>query len=160
MLGKKARKALEMCARKSGVELGILEKDDNGAPVPFDGHFWSLTHKPAYVGAVIGPEAMGIDIEAIRDVSDGLIRKTAREEEWRLAASDPASVFFRYWTAKEAVLKRVPVFPGCPDAGSSRFAVTIIYALDTKAPPIWWNIFSLTGMWHPWLKTDSGLIGR
>jgi len=109
MLSKQARKALKICARRSGVELGMLEKDDNGAPVPFNGNFWSLTHKPAYVGAVIGPETVGIDIEGIRDVSDGLIRKVGREEEWCLAASDPASVFFRYWTAKEAVLKAAGV---------------------------------------------------
>ncbi|MCG6909565.1 MAG: 4'-phosphopantetheinyl transferase superfamily protein [Deltaproteobacteria bacterium] len=104
-LSAQAREALRICAVESGVELGPLEKKPNGAPVPFDGHHWSLTHKPAYVGAVISRQAAGIDIEAVKEVSDGLIRKTAGEREWRLAAVDPAEVFFRYWTAKEAVLK-------------------------------------------------------
>jgi len=108
-LSRHARRALHICAQKSGVAPGELRKDDNGAPLPFDGNFWSLTHKPAYVGAVISPEATGIDIEVIRDVSDGLIRKTAQEREWCLAESDPSSLFFRYWTAKEAVLKAAGV---------------------------------------------------
>ena len=110
VLSRKARKALHMCARKTGIAVGELSKDANGAPLPFEGNFWSLTHPTAYVGAVICRQATGIDIEAVRDVlSAGLIRKTAREEEWRLADEDPETLFFRYWTAKEAVLKAAGV---------------------------------------------------
>jgi 4'-phosphopantetheinyl transferase len=92
-----------------GIAVGELQKDANGAPLPFEGFFWSLTHKPAYVGAVICPQATGIDIEAVRDVSSGLIRKVAQDEEWRLTDEDPTTLFFRYWTAKEAVLKAAGV---------------------------------------------------
>ena len=89
--------------------MGALEKDANGAPLPFDGLYWSLTHKPAYVGAVICSQATGIDVETVREVSDGLLRKVAQDSEWRLSDEDPATLFFRYWTAKEAVLKAVGV---------------------------------------------------
>jgi 4'-phosphopantetheinyl transferase len=121
-LSRKAREALLTCSRKSGVRLGALAKNENGAPLPFDGNYWSLTHKSAYVGAVIGPEPMGIDIERIRDISDGLIRKTASKAEWHLAGGEPDSVFFRYWTAKEAVLKAT----GVGIAGLSRCRVAEI----------------------------------
>ncbi len=108
-LSLQARKALHLCALKTGVVMGELLKDDNGAPLPFEGNFWSLTHKPAYVGAVICAQATGIDIEAIKDVSNGVMRKTASEAEWRLTDKEPAAMFFRYWTAKEAVLKAIGI---------------------------------------------------
>ena len=108
-LSRQAREALHICSRKIGITMGVLEKDANGAPLPFDGLYWSLTHKPAYVGAVICPQATGIDIEAVKEVSEGVMRKTAGEEEWRLSDEDPATLFFRYWTAKEAVLKAAGV---------------------------------------------------
>ena len=108
-LSRQAREALHVCARKIGVTMGALEKDANGAPLPFDGLYWSLTHKPAYVGAVICSQATGIDVETVREVSDGLLRKVAQDSEWRLSDEDPATLFFRYWTAKEAVLKAVGV---------------------------------------------------
>lgn len=104
-----AREALRICAQKSGVVPGPLEKAANGAPIPFEGHHWSLTHKQAYVGAVISREPAGIDIEALKDVSDGVRRKTAAEQEWRLAHGERLETFFRYWTAKEAVLKAAGV---------------------------------------------------
>ena len=108
-LSRQAREALHVCARKIGVTMGALEKDANGAPLPFDGLYWSLTHKPAYVGAVICSQATGIDVETVREVSDGLLRKVAQDSEWRLSDEDPATLFFRYWTAKETVLKAVGV---------------------------------------------------
>jgi 4'-phosphopantetheinyl transferase len=109
VLSRQARDALGVCAQKAGIVLGALEKDDHGAPLPFEGHYWSLTHKPTYVGAVLCPQATGIDIETVREVSAGLIRIVAQEKEWRLSDEDPTRLFFRYWTAKEAVLKAAGV---------------------------------------------------
>jgi 4'-phosphopantetheinyl transferase len=121
-LSLQARKALHLCARKTGIVLGELLKDDKGAPLPFEGNYWSLTHKPAFVGAVICSQATGIDVEAVKDVSEGVMRKTAAEAEWRLTDEDPAAMFFRYWTAKEAVLKAAGI--GIP--GLSQCRVTAI----------------------------------
>jgi len=100
-----ARRALEISAQKSCIELGDLTKNENGAPLPFDGNYWSLTHKPIYVGGVIAPTQIGIDIEKIRPCSKALFRKTANESEWGLSDADSFKLFFRYWTSKESVLK-------------------------------------------------------
>jgi 4'-phosphopantetheinyl transferase len=106
-LSRHARKALQISAEKSGVHLDKLVKDENGVPQPFDGTFWSVTHKTRYVAGVAAPTRTGIDVERIRNFSDGLFKKTASESEWALAdmAKDPVTAFFRFWTAKEAVLK-------------------------------------------------------
>jgi 4'-phosphopantetheinyl transferase len=101
-----ARQALTLSAERLGVRLGPLEKDDRGAPIPCDGNFWSLSHKPDYVGGVVAPAAIGLDIERLRPCSAGLRRKTADAAEWALMGhGDVQTTFFRYWTAKEAVLK-------------------------------------------------------
>jgi len=105
-LSRHAREALRMSAERMHVELGRLEKDPRGAPLPFNGHFWSVTHKPDYAAGVVAPAVVGIDLEKIRPCSAALFRKTASEEEWALAAGgDRPQMFSRYWTAKEAVLK-------------------------------------------------------
>lgn len=104
-LSNHARRALEISAQKSCIELGDLTKNENGAPLPFGGNYWSLTHKPIYVGGVIAPTQIGIDIEKIRPCSKALFRKTANESEWGLSDADSFKFFFRYWTSKESVLK-------------------------------------------------------
>ncbi len=101
-----ARRALARSGERLGVPLGPLCKDERGAPMPLSGHFWSLSHKPLFAGAVLAPAPIGLDIEAIRPASPGLRRRTATEREWALLTDgDPEVTFFRYWTAKEAVLK-------------------------------------------------------
>jgi 4'-phosphopantetheinyl transferase len=106
-LSRHARRALTKSAAKSGIRTGELLKDENGMPLPFDGTFWSLTHKTQYVAGVVAPTPIGIDIERIRDISRGLFRKTAADSEWALAGTAEKSLltFFRFWTSKEAVLK-------------------------------------------------------
>ena len=110
-LSRHARRALAKSAAKSGVPMGELLKDENGMPLPFDGTYWSLTHKSLYVAGVVAPATIGIDIERIRDVSEGLFRKTAVDQEWALAGTAEKSllIFFRFWTSKEAVLKATGV---------------------------------------------------
>jgi len=105
-LSRHAREALRRSAEHLHIELGPLEKDPRGAPRPFQGYFWSVAHKPDYVGGVLAPSTVGLDLEKIRPCSEALFRKPASEEEWALAGrSDRDRLFFRYWTAKEAVLK-------------------------------------------------------
>ncbi len=100
-----ARFALEISSRKSGVTLGCLTKNEDGAPVPFDGNFWSVSHKTEYVGGVIAQTETGIDIEKIKPCSNALCNKIAGPREWALSDSDREILFFRFWTSKEAVLK-------------------------------------------------------
>ena len=104
-LSKHARKALEISAKKSRIQLTCLKKDEKGVPLPFNGHYWSLTHKSKYVAAVIAPAPIGIDVEKIRSCSKALFRKTARDSEWELSDTDPFVLFYRFWTSKESVLK-------------------------------------------------------
>jgi len=104
-LSKHARKALEISAKKSHIKLSDLKKDEKGVPLPFNGHYWSLTHKLKYVAGVIAPTPIGIDIEKIRPCSKALFKKTARDKEWELSDTDPFILFYRYWTSKESVLK-------------------------------------------------------
>ncbi len=102
-----ARKAISLCAQKCGITLGELQKDDDGAPQPMDGIYWSVTHKNEYVGGVLSSQPVGIDIEKIEPCSRGLFKKTATDAEWALAdqSTDEFTLFYRYWTAKEAVVK-------------------------------------------------------
>ena len=106
-LSRHARRALAISADRSAIRPGELLKNENGMPLPFDGTFWSITHKTHYVGGVVSPTSIGIDIERIRDFSRGLFRKTAADQEWALANTEEKSLltFFRFWTSKEAVLK-------------------------------------------------------
>jgi 4'-phosphopantetheinyl transferase len=104
-LSRLSREALRLSAEKSGVTLGELRKDQNDVPCPFDGNYWSLTHKPKYVAAVISKERVGIDIEEIKPRQESLFRLVASDREWDLGKGEPWYTFFRYWTAKEATLK-------------------------------------------------------
>ncbi len=106
-LRQRAREALAYSARCSGVSLGPLEKDDRGAPLPVNGVHWSLTHKERYVAAVTAPHPIGIDIEMMRPFNAALHQRLAGDGEWALAPKITPALFFRYWTAKEAVLKAV-----------------------------------------------------
>jgi 4'-phosphopantetheinyl transferase len=106
-LSRHARLALKLSAQKSKIRLGELKQAENGAPLPLNDIYWSITHKTHYVGGVVAPTPIGIDIERIRDCSRGLFAKTAGDREWNLAAAEKGSLrtFFRYWTSKEALVK-------------------------------------------------------
>jgi len=106
-LRRNAREALALSAGYSELPLGPLEKDENGAPLPSNGIYWSLTHKSEFVAAVCSPHPVGIDIERLRPVSRGLEERIATPDEWGMAPAVDQLLFFRFWTAKEAVLKAV-----------------------------------------------------
>ena len=103
-LSRHARRALEMSAEKSGIRIDALAQDERNAPLPTNGTYWSITHKNEYVAGVVSPSPTGIDIEKICTRTESLFRKAADEAEWALA-DKTFTTFFRYWTAKEAVLK-------------------------------------------------------
>jgi 4'-phosphopantetheinyl transferase len=104
-LRRHARTALQQSCRISGKVLGSLEKTAAGAPLPSNGLYWSVTHKQANVAAVVAPHPVGIDIEALRPCNPSLHRRIADDREWALAPEVSDRLFFRFWTAKEAVLK-------------------------------------------------------
>ncbi len=106
-LSRLARLALRRSCEASGLHLSAFPKNDLGVPLPVDGVHWSVSHKSGVVGGVAAPLPVGIDLETIRPVSDGLLAKVADEDEWGRAHGDRQHNFFRFWTAKEAVLKAV-----------------------------------------------------
>lgn len=121
-LSRLARLALAKSSERSGLHLETLPKDEKGVPLPINGVHWSLTHKSDVVGGVAAPFPVGIDLETVRPVTDSLLAKVADAHEWQLAGGDLQRHFFRFWTAKEAVLKAV----GKGMVGLSRCRVTRI----------------------------------
>ncbi len=108
-LSRHGRRAVSESAARAGFGLKSFPKDENGAPLPVNGVHWSLTHKPAFVAGVAAPGPIGIDIEEIRPRSERLKNRIAGPEEWELIDAEQPVSFFRYWTAKEAVLKAAGV---------------------------------------------------
>jgi 4'-phosphopantetheinyl transferase len=108
-LSRIAREALRLSAEKSGVVFGELLKDEDDVPCLFDGNYWSISHKPRYVAAVVSQKKIGIDIEEIKPRSESIFSLVAGDKEWELSPDRSWDTFFRYWTAKEAVLKAVGV---------------------------------------------------
>jgi 4'-phosphopantetheinyl transferase len=106
-LSRYARRALAASAGLRGVTLApdFLKKDSSGRPLPLRGGYWSISHKPRYVAGIFSPEPVGIDIERIRPYNVRLRAKVADMNEWRLVDPAVTESFFRFWTAKEAVLK-------------------------------------------------------
>ncbi len=108
-LSRISREALKLSAEKSGVLLGELMKNEDDVPCPSNGNYWSLSHKPKYVTAVVSKELIGIDIEEVRPRSESIFSLVASDEEWELSRDRAWHTFFRYWTAKEAALKAVGI---------------------------------------------------
>lgn len=107
-LSRIAREALKLSAEKSGVTLGKLLKDERGAPYPVNGNYWAISHKPEYVVAVVSRDKVGIDIEEIKPRPESLFARVASDEEWEIKEKS-RDIFFRYWTAKEAILKVIGI---------------------------------------------------
>jgi len=103
-----AREALKVSAEKSRVRLGELLKDEKGVPCPVAGIYWSLSHKPKYVAAVVSKDKVGIDIEEMKPRPESLFARVASDEEWELQEKS-WDTLFRYWTAKEAILKVIGI---------------------------------------------------
>ncbi len=107
-LSELARQALRMSAERSGVNLGELLKDDEGRPCPDSGNYWSLSHKPRCVAAVVSRDRVGIDVEEMKPRTEPLFSYVAGDGEWGLVDKS-WDTFFRYWTAKEATLKVIGI---------------------------------------------------
>jgi len=88
-----------------GVPIPSFDTAPSGAPLPVHGVYWSLSHKPDYVAGIAAKHPTGIDVEKIRPVEKRLFERVINESERTLLDADPAFVFFRFWTAKEVVLK-------------------------------------------------------
>ncbi|WP_419661265.1 4'-phosphopantetheinyl transferase [Desulfosarcina variabilis str. Montpellier] len=105
-LSQLARLALQRSCRISGLRLDSLPKNEDGVPLPVDGVYWSISHKSEVVGGVAAPMPVGFDLEILRPINPALMDRVADIDEWGLVGSEQTqTTFFRFWTAKEAVLK-------------------------------------------------------
>ena len=69
-------------------------------------HF-NLSHCKKALAVVVSDAPVGIDVECIGRYSDSLARHVLSDEEFALvqSSSDPKTLFTRFWTQKEAVVK-------------------------------------------------------
>ena len=91
------------------TERPVFDYGEHGKPTIVghpDIHF-NLSHCREAAICVVGPQPVGVDVESIRPYKESLARYTMNDEELAaIAASDnPARMFIRFWTMKEAVLK-------------------------------------------------------
>ena len=101
-----ARHALLHAAELCGAPTDGWEQDANRVPLPNDGWYWSISHKPLMACAVIADGPVGIDIEHIKPRGrEDLWDRLADAGEWQVAGERSWEMFFRLWTAKEATLK-------------------------------------------------------
>lgn len=106
-LSRFARVAAEKSAMKSSLTVKKFIKDDDGVPQPVNGIYWMVSHKPDIVAAIVSKERMGIDIEKIKVIEEKLFdRILSSREQYLLRNQSKELVFFRAFTAKEAVLKK------------------------------------------------------
>ena len=139
-LSQLARSALRRSCRISGLRLDCLPKDEDGVPLPVAGVYWSLSHKSEVVGGVAAPAPVGFDLETLRPINAGLMDRVADANEWRLVDGERSEKnFFRFWTAKEAVLKAEGKgFAGLPRCRIVRVvdAVRMVLAFDARRWPV------------------------
>ncbi len=72
-----------------------------------DGLFYNLSHSGSLAVIAVSDGEVGVDVERIRTVDDLLIRRVCTDAEYRYlsSAADMPEAFFRFWTAKESVMK-------------------------------------------------------
>lgn len=100
-----AARALDESARLSQLPRQGWLRDAAGVPVFEHGVCWSLSHKPPAAAGAVSRNAVGLDIEVMQPRREGLWDYVASPDERQRADAQDWPMFFRFWTAKEAVLK-------------------------------------------------------
>lgn len=98
----------------------IFSRDGNGKPVLLNAplHF-NLSHSGDFVACAVYEHPVGIDIEALRDVSPTLLKRICTAQERAYICADnsfDSARLLQVWTAKEAYLK----YLGCGLHGDMR----------------------------------------
>ncbi|KPA15954.1 4'-phosphopantetheinyl transferase [Candidatus Magnetomorum sp. HK-1] len=105
-ISKLSRETVFVSAHLSNLKIQTLQQASTGMPLPDNGVFWSVSHKPKYVCGVVSTAKIGIDIEEIRPQQQSMYPYVASDQEWEIIEGMRSKrAFFRCWTAKEAVLK-------------------------------------------------------
>jgi len=88
--------------------LKVIQKENAKPCFETENIFFNISHSENTVICAISDSCeMGIDIENIRDITISDFKSQMTENEWKriLDADNMNSLFFDYWTQKEAVLK-------------------------------------------------------
>ena len=101
----------ELLHREFGLEEFRMETGVHGKPYiagHSDVHF-SISHCQKAVAVAVGDQPVGIDVEAFRHFSAGLLDKSmnAFEKADIISSAVPEQTFASYWTRKEAVFKLI-----------------------------------------------------
>ena len=100
--------AAEALLRRLLGQLGIdatIDRLPSGQPVLADSSvFISIAHCEDFVACAVSEKPVGIDIEKIKPVKQGMAEKVCTPEEQQFVQGDDAR-FFEVWTAKEAYFK-------------------------------------------------------
>ena len=82
----------------------FVDEDANGKPCVSGGPFHvSISHSGGYAAAAVADRPVGIDLQELRRISDGVLRRcySPAERSW-IDAGDPTERAIRLWTMKEA----------------------------------------------------------
>ena len=81
--------------------------NEHGAPYLAVGPYFSISHCKQGIAVAVSETPIGIDIETIRPLNEGLVRKTMNDVERThiFSSSHPETEFIRLWTQKEAYVK-------------------------------------------------------
>ena len=81
--------------------------NEHGAPYLEVGPYFSISHCKQGIVVAVSETPIGIDIEAIRPLNEGLVQKAMNPQEQAqiAAAANPEQEFIRLWTRKEAYVK-------------------------------------------------------
>lgn len=81
--------------------------NEYGAPYLENGPYFSISHCKQGIAVAVSETPIGIDIETIRPLNEGLVRKTMNDVEQThiLSSLNPEIEFIRLWTRKEAYVK-------------------------------------------------------
>lgn len=81
--------------------------NEHGAPYLAVGPYFSISHCKQGIAVAVSETPIGIDIETIRPLNEGLVRKTMNDVEQThiFSSSHPETEFIRLWTQKEAYVK-------------------------------------------------------
>lgn len=119
---KKEGRAFEHESAYRLLEYGLKKEFGIGQPVVFakgeygkpylkehGDIYFNISHCMGWAACAISDREIGIDIERIRKVTDGVVRKalTPAEQEALFKANNKEEMFCRFWTLKESFIKAV-----------------------------------------------------
>ena len=102
---------LEQGLARLGIQDYSLRYGENKKPylVGCPKLFFSLSHSEPYAVCAFFDKEIGMDVERVSDVSEGVMRKVTTEKEYaflqNLSAEQKKEQFTRLWTAKESYTK-------------------------------------------------------